>query len=66
LDNTELGDRIGESSSYSLLWLAAWGDSSYAKAAENGGIKVMMHSDQELKQYAFGLWVKQTTIVYGK
>ena len=65
LDNTELGTKVGMSSNYGLFWLFAWGDASYAKAAKDGGIKTMKHSDQELKQYAFGLFVKQTTIVYG-
>ncbi len=65
LDRTELGTKRGTSSNYAILWLFAWGDASYAKAARNGGIKVMRHSDQELQQYLFGTFVKQTTIVYG-
>jgi hypothetical protein len=65
LERTELGTKKGTASNYSLLWLVAWGDASYAKAAENGDIKVMRHSDQELQQYLFGTFVKQTTIVYG-
>lgn len=65
LERTELGSKQGTSSNYSLLWLVAWGDASYAKAAKNGDIKIMRHSDQELKQYFFGMFVKQTTIVYG-
>jgi hypothetical protein len=65
LEKTELGTKCGTSSNYAVLWLFAWGDASYAKAAKNGGIKVMRHSDQELKQYFFGMFVKQSTIVYG-
>lgn len=65
LESTELGKKVGYSSNYGLLWLFAWGDASYAKAAKDGNITVMKHSDRELKQYAFGIFVKQTTIVYG-
>ena len=65
LENTELGEKVGYSSNYGVLWLFAWGDASYAKAAKNGNIKTMRHSDRELQQYFFGIFVKQTTIVYG-
>ena len=65
LENTELGEKVGYSSNYGLLWLFAWGDASYAKAAKDGNIKTMRHSDREIQQYLFGIFVKQTTIVYG-
>ncbi len=66
LEQTQLGDKVGRSSNYGLFWLFAWGDASYAKAAENGGIKTMHHSDQEVEQYVMGLYCKITTIVYGE
>ena len=65
LEKTQLGSKVGKSSTYSVMWLAAWGDSSYAKAAKDGNLKVMNHSDVEIQQYLFGLFVKETTIVYG-
>ena len=37
MNETQLGDKTGESSSHSVLWLVAWGDSGSKAAAENGG-----------------------------
>ena len=65
LDNTELGSKVGKSYNYSLLWLATWGDGSYAAAARDGNIKVMKHSDQQSLVILFGLFAKRTIIVYG-
>lgn len=65
LDKTSLGSKSGSASSYGLLWLVAWGDSSYQAAARNGDITVMKHADQEIKSYLFGLWFQRTVIVYG-
>jgi hypothetical protein len=65
LENTELGSKIGHSHNYSLLWLVAWGDGSYAAAARDGDIKVMKHSDQQTFVVLFGLFSKRTVIVYG-
>ncbi len=65
INRTDLGTKTGRASNYSLMWLFAWGDASYAKAARNGDIKLMKHADQELQQYFFGLYIRQTTIVYG-
>ncbi len=65
LDRTELGSKIGTSYIESFCWLFAWGDSSYAAAAKNGGITVMRHADQQVQSYLFGLYARRTTIVYG-
>ena len=65
IDNTDLGSKVGQASNYSLLWLVAWGDASYAQAAKNGNITVMKHADRQYKQYFFGMYMEQTTIVYG-
>lgn len=65
LDQTDLGSKKGIAEAYSVLWLVAWGDASYAKAAENGGIKVIRHADQEVEQYLLGLWVRWRVVVYG-
>jgi len=66
LDKTVLGDKVGESSCYSILWLFAWGDAGVAKAAENGGITVLNHMDVQIMNVLFGLYLKKTTIVYGE
>ena len=38
LDNTRLGDKVGEASFESVLWVAAWGDAGIQAAAKQGGI----------------------------
>jgi hypothetical protein len=65
LDRTELGTKVGMAHTYSILWLFAWGDGSYAAAAKDGDITVMLHADQEVKQYLLGAYAKRTIIVYG-
>lgn len=66
LQNTELGDKSGEASIYSVLGLIAWGDSGMKAAAQAGGITTLMHADQHVLSILGFLFVKQTTIVYGK
>lgn len=65
LDKTVLGDKVGKASSYSVLWLVAWGDAGTQAAAENGDITTINHMDYQLFSILFGLYTKSTTIVYG-
>ena len=65
LEETKLGTKTGESSSQSVLWLVAWGDSGTQAAAAEGGITTVLHADQEIFSVLFGLYSRQTTIVYG-
>lgn len=65
LDRTQLGAKTGEASSQSVLWLVAWGDSGTQAAAQNGGITTLNHADQKVFSILFGLYSKQTTVVYG-
>lgn len=65
LDRTELGAKTGEASSQSLLWLVAWGDSGMQAAAQNGGLETLNHADQKVFSILFGLYSRQTTVVYG-
>ena len=65
LQETTLGSKIGKASNYSLLWLFAWGDASYAAAAKEGEISVLKHSDVEYFTLLFGLYMRRTIIVYG-
>lgn len=65
LDRTELGARKGTATAYSLFWLFAWGDASYAKAAQNGNISTIRHADQEIKQVMLGFYTRWTVVVYG-
>jgi len=65
LNRTELGHKKGTSSMYSVLWLFAWGDAGAAAAAKNGEIATLTHMDRELHSVLFGIYTRQTTIVYG-
>jgi hypothetical protein len=65
LHKTELGDKKGTASIYSVLWLFAWGDAGGATAAKNGGITTMTHMDREFFVVLFGIYTRTTTIVYG-
>lgn len=65
LNNTELGHKQGESSTYSAIWLFAWGNGGAASAAKNGGITVMTHMDRAVFSILFGIYTHTTTIVYG-
>jgi hypothetical protein len=65
LNKTDLGHKQGESSTYSVIWLVAWGDGGAAAAAKNGGITVLTHMDREVYSILFGLYTRTTTIVYG-
>ena len=65
LDKTVLGEKIGESYIYSVLWVVAWGDGGTAAAAKQGGITTVNHMDVEVFSVLFGLYSKTTTIVYG-
>jgi hypothetical protein len=66
LDRTTLGDKQGEASMHSVLWLVAWGDAGTAAAAKEGGLTTVNHMDMEIFSILFGLYTKQKTIVYGE
>ncbi len=65
LDRTELGSKTGESSFTIILWLFAWGDAGTQAAAKQGGLTTITHADQRFEVVLFGLYAKNTTIVYG-
>ena len=65
LDRTEIGSKVGKAEAYSVLWLVAWGDASYEKAARTGGITVLKHADQEIFQVLLGIYTRWTVVVYG-
>ena len=65
LDRTQLGTKVGESSAQSVLWLVFWGDSGTQAAAKQGGITTITHADRQLFTILFGIYARETTIVYG-
>ncbi len=61
----------GEACSRSVMWLFAWGDSSYDAALKSalGGRDAIMYdvrSDLKLQAYLLGLYTKDCTILTGK
>lgn len=65
LTETRLGDKVGEASARSILWLVAWGDAGSRAAAKNGDITVLRQMDVEWLVIFFGVYTQTTTIVYG-
>lgn len=65
LDRTVMGDKTGEASMHSVLWLFAWGDAGTAAAAREGGVTTINHMDRRSFNLLFGLYTRHTTIVYG-
>jgi hypothetical protein len=65
LNQTTLGEKVGVAEAFSILWLVAWGDASYAAAAANGGITTLRHADQEVLHVLFGLYTRWRVVVYG-
>lgn len=65
LDQTTLGTKTGVAEAYSVLWMVAWGDASYAAAAKNGGITTLRHADQEVFTLFFGAYARYRVVVYG-
>jgi hypothetical protein len=63
--NTTLGAKTGEAYYHSILGLVAWGDAGTQAAAREGGIGTIRHMDQHHFMVLFGVYYKQTTIVYG-
>ena len=65
LDETQLGSKVGQSQAQSILWAVAWGDAGTQAAARDGDITTIRHADQNGLWVLFGLYIRQTTIVYG-
>ena len=65
LDRTELGTKVGEASAQGVLWLFLWGDSGTQAAAKQGGITTITHADRQIFSILFGVYARETTIVYG-
>ena len=62
---TELGNKVGTATSYSVLSLFSFGDVSAQAAARNGRIRIMKYADYEFTNVFF-LFSKTTLYVYGE
>jgi len=49
-----------------VAWLVAWGDAGLQKAAENGGLTTLEYADRAFVNVLFGLYMSNTTVVYGQ
>ncbi|MFC1736865.1 TRL-like family protein [Candidatus Hydrogenedentota bacterium] len=63
-DETDLGEKTGESSVHTILWVVSFGDCGANAAAKDGGIEVIKHADYEHFN-VLGMYSRYTTIVYG-
>jgi hypothetical protein len=63
-DETQLGSKLGTSSTQNILGLVSWGDGSTRAAAQNGGISTIRSADYEFYS-VLGIYSKYTTIVHG-
>lgn len=64
-EETQLGEKEGSASSYSVLGLVAWGDAGSKAAAEDGGIETINHADTNFLLILGGLFTCTTTVAYG-
>ena len=63
---TALGTKVGRSHYQCWLWLFAWGDAGSQAAAQQGQLATIRHADTQIFALLFGLYVRQTTVVYGE
>lgn len=63
--NTQVVTKAGSASTHSVAWLAAWGDAGLQKAAANGGLGTLEYADRSFINILFGLYMRNTTVVYG-
>lgn len=59
------GTKEGRASSHSILFLVGWGNSGLDRAARNGGIVEIRHTDYRIQNYAL-VYQRYTTIVRGE
>jgi hypothetical protein len=62
---TQLGSKVAKSTSQSIMWLFAWGDSGVEAAAAQGELETINHLDVEYFLILFGVYAERTTIAYG-
>ena len=46
--------------------MVAWGDAGTQAAAQDGGLTVIYHADQQIFSILNGLYFERTTILYGE
>lgn len=66
IDPTAKPVKKGKASAGAFLGLIAAGDASIEAAMKEGGITRVHHVDHEVNTFLLGIWVGDTTIVYGE
>ena len=56
----------GTAATRAFMSLFAWGDGSVEAAMKDGGITRIHHIDHNIVQLLSGLWMSDTTVVYGE
>jgi len=65
MEETKAPSKSGRASSYSILWLFAWGDCSIATAAKDGDIKIIETADYEYTNF-LGIYQSFTLVAHGE
>jgi hypothetical protein len=63
-NNTDLGTKMGQSSTVCVLALLSFGDASIYTAARNGNVEIIKHADYSYLN-VLGLFQQFTLIAYG-
>lgn len=63
--NTHVAGKSGRAATHSVAWLVAWGDAGLQRAAEEGGLQTLEYADRAFLNVLFGLYMSNTTVVYG-
>lgn len=63
--DTRVVTKSGEASIHSVAWLVAWGDAGLQQASANGGMETLEYADRSFLNILFGLYFRNTTVVYG-
>jgi len=64
VEKTEMGTKVGEASTISVLSLFSFGDCSINSAAQNGNLQTVNHVDYGYTN-VLGIYQSFTTIAYG-
>ena len=63
---TETVTKSGRATTRSVAWVAAWGDAGLQQAALNGRLATIEYADRTFVNILFGLYLSNTTVVYGR
>jgi len=65
-DSTATPTKVGKATMTAFLGCVSLGDGSLQAALKDAGITRVHHVDYELEHFLYGIFFKQTTMVYGE